>query len=443
MKKYLFLIIAAFSQPSFSAANLAPTVELSQYLKKNIHELGPTTDPLEDLLHNAYVYQTQSSQNVNWLYIGFAPRIDDGSRVSVTFSKKAKTMRVSIQMTKAEIAEYPRYLVRRALEVQNVIASNDISFYQQSRLKRYFGRIGTIQNQFDLRPGYNEAKYSAGLNLLKSHFPQNIFEYISSTDQNSLAVVAHFVYPITVHASKTWPRAGRYLISNAYDSPKWSIQERRSTYTKGSGVKVSDIFGGFPAIWIKSSGAGTGVHGPIRFSKYNEPNGRQVAPYGNQRDRKLKFWQENEFRDDAVSNGLENNLTLRWDVVRTNNSHGCFRAETLELRALLPSDPYEIWSQVHFNVIDHVDQIQTSAGPKFVDVNYYLTNPYRFPSSRQDWLKNEIGGNVEEFMENSILFDYLDPSTLEFRSANGGPATSIAIPIRISGAISKSLLVME
>ncbi len=41
---------------------------------------------LDDLVHKAYVYQVQSMQEVNWLYIGFAPRMEDTNKFLVTFS---------------------------------------------------------------------------------------------------------------------------------------------------------------------------------------------------------------------------------------------------------------------------------------------------------------------------------------------------------------------
>jgi hypothetical protein len=138
-----------------------------------------------------------------------------------------------------------------------------------------------------------------------------------------------------------------------------------------------------------------------------------------------RFWNENEFRRDPVKmlTGIEGLVSYRWDVVRTNNSNGCFRAETLELRHLLPADPMKIFNDIAWEVQTDVDVIDTPQGEKYVDVNYYMVNPFAFPMARADWVRREINIDSDVFMQNSHVFEYLDPATLEFKTDGGSELT--------------------
>jgi len=146
-----------------------------------------------------------------------------------------------------------------------------------------------------------------------------------------------------------------------------------------------------------------------------------------------RFWSENEFRNEARSPMSDfNGITYRWDVVRTANSEGCFRAETMELRALLPTDKNVIHNSMTWQVKTPVDLVLTPNGEKYVDVNYYMINPYAFPLSRSAWAEKELGSQAEEFLQNSYQFEYLDPATLEF-TINGRASTSAMSELNRAG----------
>jgi len=415
--------IAAPISPRFPSVGTeqSPTAQDSVYT--------PNTDgDIEDLLHDAYVYQVQPSRFVNWMYIGYAPRLEDPSRITIVMSKRSKTMRVSLELTKAELAAYPEYLVRKAGEVEEIVYTRNLQFYQQRRVSNYLSEINQIRRRYNMNGQYSNNKASEGFDLLSDKFPSNVFQYsgFESRGANEVAAIAHFVYPITVHRSGTWPSARDYRMSNVYSNVEHAIQERRSTFTRGTGRRVSDIFGGFPAFWIDGRGAGKGVHGPIRYSSIDETRSRtgQRGPYGPARNQMWRFWQENEFLGDESSAELENVVRHRWEVVRTRQSKGCFRAETMELRHLLPSNRRDILTGVVWRVIDQIDRVQTPEGEKYVDVNYYMLNPYSFPPSRQQWIQQELGMDPQTFINEAWLFDYLAPETVEF-TINGQAQRSV------------------
>jgi hypothetical protein len=390
----------------------------------------------DELSQDAYVYQVQSMANVNWLYIGMAPRQDDPSKIKVVFSKTAKTMRVEMKLSRADLAAYPGYLVKRASQVQRLIEDNGVEFYQPWRLQNFYAAIIEASLRYGIEPNYNNVTYEQGYELLKENFPSNVFMtrgYHEGTIPDDIAAVAHFVYPITAYKrGASWPPDKTYFIQDVYgpESLLHTVQERRSYHRKRNSEGVvygSDhIFSGWPAFWIDSRGAGTGVHGPIRYAKVNERgNSKQRAPYGNGPDQMRRFWNENEFRRDPVKmlTGIEGLVSYRWDVVRTNNSNGCFRAETLELRHLLPADPMKIFNDIAWEVQTDVDVIDTPQGEKYVDVNYYMVNPFAFPMARADWVRREINIDSDVFMQNSHVFEYLDPATLEFKTDGGSELT--------------------
>lgn len=408
----------------------------------------------EDLKKEVYVYQNQEMGDVSWFYGGLIPRLEDPKRIQIVFSKKGYTMRASLQLTREEVANYPQYLVGRANEVAKVFSEMNIQIYPEKRnqgmFEAYSQRLIYIQENFDTTVGYNNKKYLAGLKLLKQNFPKSIFELPPSqatSAPNDISVVAHFVYPITIHKSGSqFPVDGVYIQADQYSNANDSINERRTEYytrekidTDGDGIPdktvrvfKNHIFSGFPAFWIDAIGAGTGIHGPIRYSELDQSELGQAGPYGKSREEMARYWSENEFikvpdlLPEVEKNGTDISSKLRWDVVRTNDSNGCFRAETLELRHLLPSDPNVIHTQVRWTVITDLDQIilPGTKKKKYVDVDYYMVHPYKFPFSRKQWIAEKILSStdrmselkdqkIKEFIENSIQFPYLDPATIE------------------------------
>lgn len=402
---------------------------------------------LSDGLKKVYIYQKQDMREVNWLYLGFAPRMEDPRRVDVTISKGGYTLRVTMKMTEAEVADYPSYLVRRADDILKIASENQILIQQEFRFEKYLETIEEVRQALPLATT-PAAKFQQGLALLKKNFPQNIFD-LNKSDTDGTVVIGVFVYPITINkAGPNWPKDNLYVQAEHYHSPYSAIEERRTDHGHRAGVDdngdgtidrhvrvVKDhIFSGFPAFWLDASGKGTGVHGPIRFSRFDETrNGSQSGPYGRQPEQMLKFWSENEFlfHDYDIKTGLDK-IALRWDVVRTNNSQGCFRAETMELRHLLPADKNSIYKGVKWNVISAVDEISFAhlTTTKKVDVNYYMVNPYSFPQTREQWIaeriltaaerkSNDKHRLVQEFIEKSVQFPYLDPSIVEFSIGDG------------------------
>ena len=407
-----------------------------------------------ELKKEVYIYQNQSMGDVSWFYGGLVPRMEDPKRIKVVFSKKGYTMRVTLHLTKEEIANYPYYLVERAREVAKVFQEMNIQVFPEKRnqmmFDNYIKRLLSVEENYDASWGYSPKKYEVGLMLLKKHFPKNIFELPNSQSTSSkknISVHAHFVYPITIHKSgNEFPKDGVYIQADQYANSWDSINERRTEYftrqkvdTDGDGIPdktvrvfKNHIFSGFPAFWIDALGAGTGVHGPIRYSELDQSQLGQSGPYGKNRDEMARFWAENEFikvpdlLPDVDSLGRDITSKLRWDVIRTNDSNGCFRAETLELRHLLPSDPEVIHHQIRWNVITELDENQSprTIANKWVDIDYYVIHPYKFPLTRKQWIDERIltsserksedkEKRIKEIINNSIQFPYLDPATIE------------------------------
>lgn len=411
--KMLFAVAFLLGSVSF-----AQTAEISD----GVLRLQPGQSVWEfqrDLVEPAYIYAEQSRGTVNWLYAGFVPRMDDSSRVKVVISKKGYTARVIQNFTAAEIAEYPSKLVSRYKEVNRVLKDKGATILQlrgenarATSFEIYAATINAIQGEMSVVASDPNSKYVYGLNLLKRLYPQNVFEVAGG-------VQTHFVYPITIHKSKTWPPAKNYR--------PYIVEERRSRYKGGN-----DIFGGFPAFWLDPGGAGTGMHGPIRYSDFNEP--RADGKKGTMEDQ----WDENNFLNENYDPVQGLHPKYRWDLVRIANSHGCFRAETMEIRALLPSKPSSILKSVVFSVIDDYDRV-TVPGQienKIVNVDYYLMDPYGHPE-KDRWLRSMyLGGKAKgdwkstlgEFMKGVHTFPYLDPSTIEIKSSNGqGSATLMGL----------------
>lgn len=407
MRIALVLFALICSSVSFGFVKMVPNM------------IQPNVENQQNKVHKAYVYQSQQMKYVHWMYIGFAPRMQDPKRVRVVFSKTGYTMRVSLQMTKEEVSNYARDLVNKNTEMNKIIAEQNHNVYQWWRMEIFNDEVIRIWQHYDTSSNYSHAKYLQGLELLKEKFPTNIFEMPNSASlgRNDIGLVAHFVYPITIHKlGKNFPNNGvftideifNYNFDNASDSKQKSIlssrvQDRRTDYgirvacdKNGDGViganercrKIKNyIFSGFPAFWIYPSPAGVGVHGPIRYSEPFENNkaGETCQNY----PKKMKdFWKANEFIAAHQGYEMQNalpSIKYRWDLIRTNDSAGCFRAETMELRHLLPTVKSDIVRELVWTITDKIDTVTLpgSTEPKYVDVDYYITNHYGCPDSRE------------------------------------------------------------
>lgn len=417
--------IVALTACSFTASSSFAAVMLPGLPSNEALQL-PSAENSLSLLHNIYMYQQQTMSAVNWLYIGYAPRMEDENRIQVFLSKRGYTMRVETLFTPYEISDYPRYLVQRYFEVRRIKSAEQVQIFQTRLWQQYERMIGEIMSDYDTSPGYSEEKYQAGLKLLKRFFPKNVVVRPGRSPAEP-SVELHAVYPITINRNGlSFPRNGTYRLY-------YQVEERRSLYTKNG----SHIFNGHPAFWLDPTGAGVGVHGPIRYSQSDESNnGRQRTPYGNSREGISQFWGENNFLNEDIDPREGLNVRFRFDVVRTNDSAGCFRAETVELRHLLPSDPTRV-SQVRWHVIDTFDKVtfDPSIGPQDVNIEYYLTNPYEFPD-KERWGWNHLltpnernSGNGQQILEKKWAsmrtFPYLNPNTIEFAIPSGGAAERV------------------
>ena len=57
-----------------------------------------------------YIYAEKPMNEVNYLYIGYAPRANRAEDVEVTFSKAGFTLHAALKMTDKDVASYPDYL---------------------------------------------------------------------------------------------------------------------------------------------------------------------------------------------------------------------------------------------------------------------------------------------------------------------------------------------
>lgn len=454
MKKKIFLtiktsiLIKLFLLPVIHLVFL-PTVSLAQLAHLDFEDYKLTTllyeqeeDGDKKFFYDTYMYQNQDMKSVSWLYAGFVPRMEDPNRVGVFLSKKGYSMRVSMSLTKEEVAKYPYILVKKAKDIEEIMNNFQAKVYPESRnqqqFQSYFDKINEVTDSLAGREyQYSEEQYQLGLSWLMAFYPENIFEmeYAHHLNASDISVTAHFVYPITIHKGGfNLPPDGVYIQAKEYFSSQDAINERRTEhYERKGGKRVlkDHIFSGFPAFWISSKGAGIGVHGPIRYSLKEQSSSHQSGPYGKSSEGMGRFWSENEFLTKPMLPPVDEfspiQSRMRWDLVRTNDSQGCFRAETMELRHLLPSNPEVIFRSIKWTVMTEVDQVrlQSYEESKKVDVNYYMVSPYKFPLSRDSWISERILGlnqrlspevisqKVEQWKNGAILFPYLDPSTVE------------------------------
>lgn len=376
-------------------------------------------DFLEEYLHDSgYVYQQSSMKDVNWLYLGFAPRAKNSDQVELHFSKLGKTMRVRLQMSPEQVAAYPRDLLERRNNLIEALSVHQLRVPQEYRLISYLSSLNPVEETLEsIAPGDTQAMYQLGYDLLTgTFFPGNVF-----TVGSDGALEVNFVYPITVNKAGTgWPRDGTFYTQ--------AFEERRSHYTKGTGIIKNHIFAGYPAFWFDQTGAGTGVHGPIRYMNPDESrNSRQKAPYGNDAEGIHRFWSENHYLGEEVDPRTGLTVRHRFEIVRTNDSAGCFRALTLELRHILPSNEAEV-RRVPMFITSKLDTMNIDGEERFVDVNHYAISPYQKPLTQREWIQKEIAkdqSTVDKLTQQAYTFPLLDPATIEFLTPQNGSSYKI------------------
>ncbi len=344
----------------------------------------------DDNFHQAYSYAIAPMNRANWIYLGFAPRATDPARVSIHLSKVGFTMRITLEMTEQEVASYPQNLVRRAQRVNEIMQQRALTLTQPSLGDRYFAQIAQVQQR-------SQVDYKNGLAWLKKFFPNNIFEV---SNQGSIRVVAHFVSPITtLRYGPHKPADGVYTT--------YSLEERKDFHRDLDTGKTDFIFGGFPALWFNGQ---IGIHGPIRFSNTGERDrsGRPIE----------QLWAENEIGNFAYNKAEGITPKYRWDLVRTRDSAGCIRAESMEIRHILPAYEASL-KQVPIYVSSQWDQVTLPGkAPAYVNVNYYIISPYLPPLTQEQWLQKEAPSMLS--LQNQMLtFPYLDPATVEFYNSTG------------------------
>lgn len=329
-------------------------------------------------------YAIAPMRQANWVYLGFAPRMMDPSRVAIYLSKAGYTLRVTMEMNASEVAQYPQYLINRADVLNSTFQTRGLQVTQPSLWNRYFDQIQKIRKD-------KIGDFKTGLKWLKTFFPKNL---ASVSDQG---VTIHFVYPITTfRGGPVLPPDGTY---NPFD------MEERKDYHNDEG-KIDYVFGGFPAIWFYRTRNGVGIHGPIRYSESHDNAGGLPMP---------NFWRNNERGGFGYDPQIDIQAKYRWDLVRGKDSSGCVRTESMEIRHMLPPSLSDV-QRVSVTAMSTWDQIVVGGQTKFVNVEYYVVDPYQPPLSREEWLKREA---PDMLGQNFIDMPYLDPSSVEFFNASG------------------------
>lgn len=350
-------------------------------------------DPVDasELLHKTSSYAIAPMNRVNWVYLGYAPRMQDPSRVSVHISRPGFTIRVTMEMTADDVANYPRYLMDRADDISSIFAQNNLRLTQPALMNRFNAQINEVRK-------HANNTYAYGLYWLKAFFPNNVFE-LKTTKANGAKVVVHFVYPATMHAAggMTAPEGTYYT---------YSFEERKDYHSDG--VVQDYIFGGFPAIWFYGSRLGIGIHGPIRFSNKGEMKTGQ---------KQEDFWVMSEPKNFGYNKQEGINANYRWDLVRKQNSGGCIRAESMEIRHLLPSAVSQI-QRVPITMSYKWDQIEVDGRMLYVNVDYYTMDPYQMPLSRDQWFQ-QVAPQMIANQNSMIHFPYLDSASFEFMNSQG------------------------
>ncbi|MCB0412311.1 MAG: hypothetical protein KDD22_07285, partial [Bdellovibrionales bacterium] len=324
----------------------------------------------------------------------------------------------------------------------------------------YLNHINEIEVMLNLLKQKNAEEseyYSLGLELLHQHFPENITRW---PDTGYPYLEMDFVYPITINEEgltkplkDVHPQARPTLESPDSFYRVQSFDERRSDhffYKDVNGAQTREgikdyLFDGFPAFWIDLSGKGTGLHGPIRYSAAIDQKSwasymasHQIPPDEDKKHVLGKLdghhlrakWNQPPFN---YIPGLDADIETRYrfEVVRTADSGGCFRAEPMEIRHLLPAEPSKL-KQVNWRVLDYHDVLPNG---QYVDVNYYVTNPYQGPIHRMQWYRTHFvpyelrqavrnsnkkieQENLDQIVKSHLpeihVFPYLNPNVLEF-----------------------------
>lgn len=379
----------------------------------------------DKLVHKAYTLQEQTMDRVNWIYLGYAPRIQDPSRIKVVLSKQGFTMRVNFEMTSEEVADYPKYLKRRSDAVEKILfrkRPKDNGFINIKQIHQ----LMKFMDQAEAVSGGSNGSFEDGFYFLSHFFPENVKQTQCSFDASKRCVEGNFVYPITIHRDAMTTVNGQRVTRpmnlatpTATTYYTQTLEERRSAhyeyYDEGplkghrTGNIQDHLFDGFPAFWFKTAYGtkGQGIHGPIRYSSRNERSGV------------LK----NDYLNDA-DNWVGINPLYRFEIVRTANSEGCIRSEPMEMRHMLPSS-YSAATQVPIHIINEIDVVDG----KYVDVDYYIENHYVKQDKRDWYLKHYItheerrrakeqGISVEQILDEKLaqtkVFPYLHPRTYEF-----------------------------
>lgn len=379
MKWLVFSLLFSLSSTVFAA----PMLSLPTQQKES-----------DENLHKVYNYALAPMSHANWVYLGFAPRASDPSRVNIHISKAGFTLRLTMEMTEQEVAYYPQALINRAQKVSDILNRNNLSLAQpQLAQQRYFNTIAKIQQ----RP---EATYKNGLAWLKTFYPNNVFEV---KDGGAIKVVAHFVYPITT---------SRYASNKPYDGVYTTgyLDERRTDHTDLETGVSDHIFGGFPAFWFNGH---IGIHGPIRYSNAGDRR-RSGQPV-------TELWRENEIGNFNYDRQQEIQPKYRWDLIRTKGSQGCIRSEPMEIRHLLPASIHQLKS-VQIHVMSTWDQVTLpgTKAPALVNVDYYIRDHYAPAMSQQQWLQQEAPQMLGQ-LNQMKTFPYLDTAVFEFFNSSRGP----------------------
>lgn len=405
-KTVLSLVMGVLLATNSYAAPVIRSAKLSDDVKaQSIQQLQS---------ENVNYYQTskywQGTENVNWVYVGMVPRMQDPKRISITVSKVGYTARVTLEMTAQEVADYPQYLIKRADEMKRIFENKRLTVSQPTLLARFHKQVDELRNSSD-------NSYERGLALLKKNFPKNIFE-LSSTKANGAKVIAHFVYPVTLQ--KTIPgqdtaRDGIYRLGGhsqmiermVYHTVTKEVYDQNSGETKKQS-STDYVFGGFPAFWFYQTPNGIGLHGPIRFSETFET--KDGIPM-------LDYWKQTELiKDYNKLADIETTVKTRWDLVRKRDSSGCIRSESLEIRHLLPSNQATV-GNVLITLTSNWDQVEVNGKLTPINVDYYMLEPYPFPGQRSLTTKTEWFQQVAPQMLNQMNqvldFPYLDPAGIE------------------------------
>ncbi len=408
-----------------SAANALPAA-----MPRDAKNLVPENER-NNLVHKVYTLQEQTMDKVNWVYLGYAPRIQDPNRIRVILSKQGFTMRVNFEMTPEEVADYPSYLQRRSKAVESILFPlnmPDGHFINMKQIHKFL----EFQDQAQVISENSSKSFKDGYYFLSHLFPHNVRQVVCSFDTSKMCVEGNFVYPITAHrdAMMTLKGGARITKPMAQATPPSKtyytqfLDERRSAhyeYSDGyrTGAISDHLFDGFPAFWFKTApgSKGVGVHGPIRYSSALDKGGVIKNDYIN---------------DPTYWTGI--NPLYRFEIVRTANSEGCIRSEPMELRHLLPSDPKAVY-QVPIHIIDQIDTVYENGREYYVDVDYYVENHYRKQNKRDWYLKHYIsyeerqqaksqGRSIEQILDDKLartkVFPYLHPRTYEFHYLRNG-----------------------